>query len=77
MTRDDHALLQFEDVHPLEGGAKEDAMRRELGLTPVRYRQRLLRLVRSAEAVACYPLVVHRVERLRDRAAAARAARSF
>jgi len=77
MTRDDHALLQFEDAHPLEGGAKEDAMRRQLGLTPVRYQQRLLRVVRAPDAVAAFPLVVHRVERLVTRAAAARAGRSF
>ena len=75
--RDEHALLQFEDTHPRNDGAKHEAVRRQLGLTPVRRQQRLLRAIRSPEAVACYPQTVHRVERRRDAAAAARAARSF
>jgi hypothetical protein len=77
MTRDDEALLRFEEMHPRNDGAKHEAMRRQLGLTPVRYQQRLLRAIRSPEAVACYPQTVHRVERRRDAAAASRAARSF
>jgi hypothetical protein len=77
MTRDDEALLRFEELHPRNDGAKHEAMRRQLGLTPVRYQQRLLQVVRAADAVAAFPLVVHRVERQTARAAAARAARSF
>jgi len=77
MTRDDRALLQFEEDHPREGGVKDNAMRRQLGLTPVRYRIRLLRLVRMPEVIATFPTVVHRFERRLERATAARTSRTF
>lgn len=77
MTRDDEALLNFEDAHPLECGAKEGAMRRQLGLTPVRYRLRLMGLVRRPEVVATYSTVVYRFERRLERPTAAHTSRTF
>lgn len=38
------ALLRFEDSHPVQGGAKDAAIVRELGLSPRQY-YRWLRLV--------------------------------
>jgi hypothetical protein len=76
MTDDDRDLLRFEDDHPRWDGAKELAVRGLFGLTPVRYTQRLLRLVRTPEGVAAFPMLAHRRERQRAAAAARRSART-
>lgn len=73
----DRSLLDFEARWTGHSGAKEEAVRAELSLTPARYYQLLGRLIDSAEAVAYDPLLVHRLRRLRAsgrRAGAGRAA---
>lgn len=68
MTDGDRDLLRFEDDHPRWDGAKEEAVRRRFGLTPARYTQRVLRLVRTPEGVAAFPMLAHRLERQQARA---------
>ena len=75
MTDDDRDLLRFEDDHPRWDGAKELAVRRQFGLTPVRYTQRLLRLVGTTEGVAAFPML-DRLERQQARAAERRRLRT-
>lgn len=63
--RDRH-LLDFEAQWQQHGGAKEEAIRGELAMTPARYYQLLNRLIDTADAVTHDPLLVHRLRRLRD-----------
>ena len=77
LTDTDRALLDFESQWQRHGGAKEEAIRAELALTPARYYQLLGRLIDTAEAQAYDPMLVKRLrrlleERLRDRAARVR-----
>ncbi|KAA9085379.1 DUF3263 domain-containing protein [Microbacterium radiodurans] len=62
----DRRLLDFEARWNGHSGAKEEAVRSDLGLTPARYYQLLGRLIETADAVAAEPLLVHRLRRLRD-----------
>ena len=62
----DVAVLDFESRAPRSLGAKEEAIRTELGLTPARYYQRLNVLLDSAEALEARPQLVRRLQRLRD-----------
>ncbi|QPK84358.1 DUF3263 domain-containing protein [Corynebacterium qintianiae] len=62
----DLTLLDFEAAAPRSVGAKEDAIRSSLGLTPIRYYQRLNVLLDSAEALAARPQLVRRLQRVRD-----------
>lgn len=62
----DRALLDFESRWTRHGAAKEEAVRRELGLAPARYYQLLERLVDDQDALAHDPMLVHRLRRLRD-----------
>jgi len=68
-------LLAFEAAWQRHGGAKEEAIRTELDLTPARYYQVLGRLIESADALAHDPLLVKRLRRLRDARRGTRAAR--
>lgn len=61
MTDDDRAVLDLEGRVWRYAGAKEAAIRAELGLTPVRYYQRLRALMTDAEAVAYAPAVTRRL----------------
>lgn len=63
MTDDEHAILAFEERHPRNDRSKEAAARTELGMSWVRYRQVLLRLVEREDVVRAHPLTVHRVQR--------------
>lgn len=65
----DLAILQMEQRYYRRIGAKHAAIRDELGITPTRYFQRLNGLIDSPEAVAVAPMVVRRLQRVRDRAA--------
>ncbi|MFI8631369.1 DUF3263 domain-containing protein [Microbacterium sp. NPDC077663] len=60
----DRAVLDFESQWPGHSGAKEEALRAELGLTPARYYQLLGRILDSADAVSYDPVLVHRLRRL-------------
>lgn len=62
----DLALLDFEAQWSQHGAAKEEAIRRDLALSPARYYQLLHRLIETADALAHDPLLVHRLRRLRD-----------
>ena len=66
LSPSDLAVLDFEASAPRTFGAKEEAIRRELGLAPIRYYQRLNMLLDSPEALAARPQLVRRLQRLRD-----------
>jgi hypothetical protein len=57
-------------------GAKEEAIRDELGLSPTRYNQVLLQVLAEPEAAAAEPLVVRRLQRLAGARQALRAGRA-
>lgn len=73
MTASDRQLLAFEEEHAEPGPAKASAIRAELGMSAARYQQRILRLSKTAEALAEYPVLVHRIERQRMASALRRA----
>ncbi len=56
-------------------GAKEQAIRDQLGLTPTRYMQLLNRLIDQPGALAYDPVTVNRLRRLREQRRAGRALR--
>jgi hypothetical protein len=62
----DRDLLDFEARWPGHSGAKEEAVRAELRLTPARYYQLLGRVVETGDALAHDPLLVGRLRRARD-----------
>lgn len=68
LTDRDRALLDFESAWLRHVGAKEEAIRADLGLSPARYYQLLGRLIDSADAQAYDPMLVKRLRRLRDEA---------
>ena len=72
----DRALLGFEAEWRRHAGAKEEAIRPELGLSPARYYQLLGRLIDTADAQAHDPMLVKRLRRLRDARAQARIGRA-
>jgi hypothetical protein len=72
----DLAILAFEGEWRRHAGAKEEAIRAELGLSPARYYQLLGRLIDTAEAQAHDPMLVKRLRRLRDARTAARVSRA-
>lgn len=72
----DRAILDFEAHWRLHAGAKEEAIRAELALSPARYYQLLGRLIDTTEAQAYDPMLVKRLRRLRDARLRARTARA-
>lgn len=72
----DLAILAFEGEWRRHAGAKEEAIRADLGLSPARYYQLLGRLIDTAEAQAHDPMLVKRLRRLRDERARIRSARA-
>ena len=73
----DAAILEFESHAPRDISAKEEAIRTQLDISPVRYHQRLNVLLDAPAAHASHPLLVARLRRLRDaREDVRRAARS-
>ena len=62
----DLAVLRFAARAPRSIGAREDAVRSELGMQPIRYYQHLNRLLDSPDALAAEPQLVRRLQRLRD-----------
>jgi hypothetical protein len=63
----DLELLTFEATHERHTGVKEETIRKELGMTPARYYQRLGRFIETLDAVKHDPVLVHRLRRERDR----------
>lgn len=72
----DRALLEFEAEWRRHAGAKEEAIRSELGLSPARYYQLLGRLIDTVEALEHDPMLVKRLRRVRDARDEAREARA-
>lgn len=62
----DRAILDFEREWWQHPGAKEDAIRQTFGLSPARYYQVLGRLMDSEAALAYDPMLVKRLQRVRD-----------
>ncbi len=62
----DRAILAFEGEWRRHAGAKEEAIRSDLGMSPARYYQLLGRLIDTAEAQAHDAMLVKRLRRLRD-----------
>ncbi|MDZ8276994.1 DUF3263 domain-containing protein [Microbacterium aquimaris] len=62
----DRTLLDFEAEWRRHIGAKEEAIRAELGLAPARYYQVLDRLIDTVEAQEYDPMLVKRLRRRRD-----------
>lgn len=64
LTETDTAILVLESKFWRYQGAKEEAIRSELDLSPARYYQRLLALMGDPEALARAPVTVNRLRRL-------------
>jgi hypothetical protein len=77
LTAEQHQLLQFEETHPRQTGAKDEAIRTTFGHSTARYHQRLTALALTPEAVAAYPQLVKRITNRAARQAQARANRSI
>ena len=73
----DLALLEFERRWPEREGSKEAAIRAELGLSSARYYQLLYTLIERPSALRHDPLLVRRLQRLRDSRGRARRQRTF
>ncbi|KQS17057.1 DUF3263 domain-containing protein [Frigoribacterium sp. Leaf186] len=77
LSERDRAVLDFEQRAPTAPGAREAAIRRDLGLGAVRYQQLLNSLIDRPAALAYAPMLVGRLQRLRAARRDARATRSF
>lgn len=66
LSEADLAVLRFAAHAPRSIGAREDRIRSELGMQPIRYYQRLNALLDSPAALAAEPQLVRRLQRLRD-----------
>lgn len=73
----DMRLLDFERSWAARVGAKEAAILTEFALPPARYYQMLYVLIDSPAALRHDPLLVRRLQRLRDARTRSRAARTF
>lgn len=62
----DRAILDFEREWWQHPGAKEDAIRQTFGLSPARYYQLLLVLMDSEAALAFDPMLINRLQRVRE-----------
>lgn len=75
LTDRDRAILALEAAWPRHGGAKEEAIRTKLGMSPARYYQLLGRLIDTEQALEHDPLLVRRLRRLQERKTDQRVAR--
>lgn len=76
LTERDRAILALEGAWPRHGGAKEEVIRTQLGMSAARYYQLLGRLIESDVALEYDPMLVRRLRRIRDTRAARRTART-
>lgn len=74
MTDQQTAVLTFEERRYKWAGAKEAAIRDELGMSATRYHQVLNAAIDHPDAMAGWPVLVKRLRRLREARRAARAA---
>lgn len=72
----DAAILDFERDWAGPAAMKDEAIATGLGLTPARYQQRLLAIIRLPEAVRYDPLLVSRLTRIESARAADRRSRA-
>lgn len=70
-------VLEFEAAWAGRTGAKASAIRAEFDVVPARYYQLLSAILNSPAALRHDPLLVRRLQRMRDARAAARASRTF
>jgi hypothetical protein len=73
----DRSILAFERQWWKHAGAKEQSIRAEFGLSAARYYQLLGVVIDSPLAVAHDPMLVKRLQRMRDARSQARAHRSL
>jgi hypothetical protein len=66
LTERERDILAFEHRWWAHAGAKDEAIRAELGLTPARYYQLLNAVIDSPAAVRHDPMLVHRLQRVRE-----------
>lgn len=72
----DQRVLDFERQWWRHAGAKEQAIREEFGLSAARYYQVLGAVINSPAALVYDPMLVKRLQRMRDARVAARASRT-
>lgn len=77
LSERDLAVLAFERQWWRHVGAKEEAIRSELGLSSARYYQVLGALIDEPAALAHDPMLVNRLHRMREARAESRARRSI
>ncbi len=70
-------VLEFEDAWAARTGAKASAIRAEFDIAPARYYQLLSAILDSPAALRHDPLLVRRLQRVREARATARASRTF
>ena len=75
LTDRDRAILDFEREWWQHPGSKEDSIRQAFGLSAARYYQVLGALLSSEAALAYDPMLVKRLQRLRDERQSSRKAR--
>lgn len=76
LSERDIAILAFERQWWAHAGAKEEAIRAEFGLSPARYYKLLGALINSRLALTHDPLLVKRLQRMREARSQARARRA-
>ena len=76
LSERDLAILEFENRWWQHAGQKDEAVRTAFGFSPTRYYQLLGVLIDSPAALVHDPLLVKRLQRLRDSRQAARRARA-
>jgi len=72
VTEDDRRVLEFAKLTWRHAGARESALREQLGMSPTRYSQVLDRLLDDPEAYLAEPMLIKRLRRLRAVRAASR-----
>ena len=65
MTELEQRILNFENAHPHSRPTAQQ-IRDEFGITKTRYTQLLYRLIDTREALEADPVLVHRLQRIRD-----------
>lgn len=70
-------LLAFEARWPRPSGIKDEAIRREFGVTPVRYYVLMMRAAESADGIAADPFTARRVRDALERRARIRSHRTL
>lgn len=67
LADDERAMLRLAAEFWANAAAKERAISDRFGVTPVGFYQRVARLIELPAALVAEPVVVHRLQRIRDR----------